>query len=201
MDITLEQVERLRERADISYEEAKTLLEQCGGDLLEALILLERMGSATPTGQGGFYSTRPGSVEQRTAALILTDASQSKQRDPRETSGFGGQFRELLLAFLNLLRHSLANQFEVWRGGEQLTSIPILILIILLIVAFWIVVPLLIVALFFGCQYRFSGPDMNREKANEVMDKVSHSVGRMVDQVKERVRRCAAREKEKHKKS
>ena len=112
-----------------------------------------------------------------------------------------GQLRELLLAFLNLLRHSLANQFEVWRGGEQLTSIPILILIILLIVAFWIVVPLLIVALFFGCQYRFSGPDMNREKANEVMDKVSHSVGRMVDQVKERVRRCAAREKEKHKKS
>ena len=54
MAVTLEQVERLRERADISEEEAKTLLEQCGGDLLEALILLERRGSATPTGQGGF---------------------------------------------------------------------------------------------------------------------------------------------------
>lgn len=124
MAVTLEQVERLRDRADISYEEAKTLLEQCGGDLLEALILLERRGSATPTGQGGFYSTRPGSVEQRTAALILTDASQSKQRDHRETSGFGGQLRELLLAFLNLLRHSLANQFDVWQGRRAAYLYP-----------------------------------------------------------------------------
>ena len=38
MAVTLEQVERLREEADLSYEEARALLEQTQGDLLEALL-------------------------------------------------------------------------------------------------------------------------------------------------------------------
>ena len=44
MEITLELVERLREKADVSYEEAKAALEEAGGSLLDALILLERRG-------------------------------------------------------------------------------------------------------------------------------------------------------------
>ena len=41
MEITLEQVERLREKADVSYGQAKAALEYSGGNLLDALIYLE----------------------------------------------------------------------------------------------------------------------------------------------------------------
>lgn len=42
MSINLEQIEALRERAHVSYEEAKEALERCNGDLVEALIYLEK---------------------------------------------------------------------------------------------------------------------------------------------------------------
>ena len=44
MSVTLEQVEQLRAHAAVSYEEARRALEACDGDLLDALILLEREG-------------------------------------------------------------------------------------------------------------------------------------------------------------
>lgn len=42
MSISLELIEKLKERAHISYTEAKEALEKCNGDLLEALIYLEK---------------------------------------------------------------------------------------------------------------------------------------------------------------
>lgn len=41
MSVTLEQIEALRERANVSYAEAKEVLEHCNGDVVEALIMLE----------------------------------------------------------------------------------------------------------------------------------------------------------------
>jgi hypothetical protein len=44
MQITLEQVEILKEKAGLGYKEALELLEKTGGDLLKALALLEEDG-------------------------------------------------------------------------------------------------------------------------------------------------------------
>jgi NACalpha-BTF3-like transcription factor len=41
MDINLEKIDIIRERTGISYKEAKQILEETGGDVLEALIRLE----------------------------------------------------------------------------------------------------------------------------------------------------------------
>jgi len=42
MSISLELIEKLKEKAHISYAEAKETLEKCNGDLLEALLYLEK---------------------------------------------------------------------------------------------------------------------------------------------------------------
>ena len=194
MEITLEQVERLREKSGLSYEEARNLLEQTGGDVLEALIRLERQGRT----HVGFYSTRPGGGAER--APLPTPVRTRRERDAgADRPGFKAQLKELLMAAWDLLRHSLVNQLEVWRNGEQMTSIPVLILILLVIVAFWITVPLLIIGLFFGCTYRFSGPDLSRAKVDQVMDRVSSTVSGAVDQVKDQVRQAVEKEKNKKK--
>ena len=57
MEITLEQVERLREKANVSYARAKQALEYSGGNLLDALIYLEEQGDI-PRPEGAYYSTR-----------------------------------------------------------------------------------------------------------------------------------------------
>jgi len=40
--ITLEQIDLIMQRANVSYNEAKLALEQCNGDTLEALLYLEK---------------------------------------------------------------------------------------------------------------------------------------------------------------
>ncbi len=42
MSIKLEAIDELRKRANVNYEDAKVALEKCNGDMVEALIYLER---------------------------------------------------------------------------------------------------------------------------------------------------------------
>ena len=42
MEITLEQIDLIMQRANVSYAEAKAALEKANGDILEALLLLEQ---------------------------------------------------------------------------------------------------------------------------------------------------------------
>ena len=96
---------------------------------------------------------------------------------------------QLLAAALDLLRHCTVNQFEVWRNGERMTALPVLILILLVLVAYWISLPLLVVGLFFGCKYRFSGPDLDKNRVGEVVNQVSAKVGDAVGQVRDEFKR------------
>ena len=50
MNITLEMIDAVRERSGASYAEAKAALEQSGGDVVEALVLLEKKNE-TKTGE------------------------------------------------------------------------------------------------------------------------------------------------------
>lgn len=48
MEITLEQIDLLRKRANINYKEAKEALENCNGNMIEALAYLEEHGQLKP---------------------------------------------------------------------------------------------------------------------------------------------------------
>jgi len=48
MSINLEQIDELRKRANVSYEEAKDALELCQGNLIEALVYLEKQNKVYP---------------------------------------------------------------------------------------------------------------------------------------------------------
>ena len=54
----LEKVEKLRERANVSYEEAKAALEANDWDLLDAMVALEKSGKTDSPGLEG-RSARP----------------------------------------------------------------------------------------------------------------------------------------------
>ena len=50
---------------------------------------------------------------------------------------------------------------------------PILVMILLLIPCFWIVLPVLVVGLFFNCRYSFVGPDFKDDAVNRAMSKAT----------------------------
>lgn len=176
MEVTLEQVERLREKADVSYAKAKEALEYSGGNLLDALIYLEEQG-AIPRLEGAYYSTRG----QTPTAPEEPEEPEPQPEKEKKTgrSSILGRIRYILLD----------NALEIWQKDRPIAALPVLILILLVIVAYYIVIPLLILSLFFGFRYRFSGPDLEREEINNVMGSVADTAADLGRQVMEELRR------------
>jgi hypothetical protein len=165
---TLEQVEKLRTMANISYDEAKTALDATNGDLLEAIIYLEKQGKVTtPTG-GGYYSSEKTSDE---SAGAYKKACWEKQTN---NCNGGKSFVSLISKFgsfcLKMIRKGNANNFEVLKGEESKASAPVTAFALLLIFIPWITIPLLIIGLFFGFRYRFNGPDCSGNTVNDAMN-------------------------------
>ncbi|MBU3200914.1 DUF4342 domain-containing protein [Clostridium estertheticum] len=57
MSIDLEQIDELRKRANVSYEDAKNALEQNEGNLIESLIYLEKQKKIKPDEKPGTNNT------------------------------------------------------------------------------------------------------------------------------------------------
>ena len=145
MEITLEMVERLKEKANISYAQAKEALEYSGGNLLDALIYLEEKG-AIPREEGAYFTTKgetpppPPPAEPLPARL-----PGKKQKTPKQPkSGKGGVRR----FFITLRRWLVDNELEIWRRDQPVTALPVLILVLLLCCAFWVTALILVLGLF-----------------------------------------------------
>ncbi|MDP4109658.1 MAG: DUF4342 domain-containing protein [Bacillota bacterium] len=161
---TLDQVEKLRERANVGYDEARSALDATNGDILEALIYLEKQGKVTPPAGGGYYSSE-GKTE--------SDKGPEQKSEKKCESG-GESFKDALKRFGRffgkLIHKGNVNNFEVLKGQESRISIPVTVLALLLLFAFWITVPLLVIGLFFGFRYHFQGPDLGIKPVNNAMD-------------------------------
>jgi Translation elongation factor Ts len=159
--ITLEQVEQLRAKANVSYDEAKEALEAANGDLLDAIIYLEKKGKVTPPAAGGSYSSARQSSDRPV---------DDKKSDAQNYENFGDLLKRFWLFCCKVVHKGNVNNFEIHKDGEYKASIPITLLVIIIIFAFWIAVPLIIIGLFFGFRYRFSGPDFKKETVNNAIN-------------------------------
>ena len=72
----IEKVERLREKADVTYEEAKAALEQSDGDLLDAMVLLERQGKVRKPAQSTFSTD----YEEQTEYIRVRDKVEEQEQ-------------------------------------------------------------------------------------------------------------------------
>lgn len=168
MEITLELVERLREKAGVSYGQAKEALEYSGGNLLDALIYLEETG-AIPRTESAYYSTRSEAPPPSPPADPLP--AQPPGRESKQEAGAASRPGQggLRRFFLALRRWLIDNELEIWRHDQPITALPVLILLLLLCSAPYLTIPALLVGLFLGFRYRFSGPDLEREGLNGVI--------------------------------
>lgn len=178
-----EQVARLREQTGADAAACAKALEHSDGDLLDAFLYLEGRGQCFREGTGSF-TTAPGESAEAAVKMALELPEKKKGRKGEKDDQWKDFLRELGRMGADLLRRSVVNQLSVWRKGRLVTSVPVLILVLLAIVAFWVTVPLLILGLVVGCRYQFVGPDLGNEKLGKVMDGVSSTVDDVVEQVK-----------------
>ena len=168
----MEKVEKLRERANVTYEEAKQALEENNWDLLDAMVSLEKQGKTKEPGQTT-YSTR---YEQQTEYLPVKETIEEKNRKkPRER-----KLRGLIRNFIRICRD---NSFHVTRNGEEVIQVPVFILVLALLLFWKPLIIVMIIALFFNFRYRFGGKD-DLKGVNDFMD----SAGDMADRVRSEFR-------------
>ena len=166
---TFEKVEKLREKANVTFEEAKAALDEANGDLLDAIILLEKQGKAEKRRES--YSTG------QDTELLVVDQPEEKESKKR-----GNAFTDKVKA---LWHKSCENYFVVERKDEAIITLPIWVFIIILIFTWHVTLVAMIVALFVGCRYSFKGEDEMKlannvcEKASEAAEKVKEEYNKL----------------------
>lgn len=163
----LEKVEKLREKTGVTYEEAKAALEACEWDLLDAIVYLESQGKIKDAGMASYTTKSESSEEFKQAAKDYEDNSN------RVTLG------EMVDKFLKwcgkIIKKGCDNYFEVYKDGKIVINAPVIVLVILLIVAFWVTLSLLVIGLFFGFRYSFRGEITNTVDINSACDKAAET--------------------------
>jgi len=160
----LEKVEKLREKANVGFAEAKEALDHVGGDILDALIYLEKQGKSTVPAGGGFFSGDGAPAPEQ--HYQRSDAGEPHVR----VESFGDMMRRFGRFCLRLIDKGTTNFIEATKNGNLLFSCPVLAAVILILFFFWVTVPLFVLSLFFGFRYSFRGPDLGRDSFNRVMD-------------------------------
>ena len=169
-----EMAEKLSEKMGVSLEKATAALEACDWEMLDAALMLEKENGQT---EEQAWTSCDASAEDN-------PGYEARVRRRGVVEGLGGLLRDLF----NLGNR---NRFEVRRaasplghkGDEVLLEVPVTVLVLLLIFAFWVCIPLLVIGLFAGCRYSFSGAELGRESVNNAMDKAAEAVERVKEEV------------------
>ncbi len=175
-----EKVEKIREKTGVSYEEAKKVLEEKNYDILEAIIELERQGKVSQP-QSGTYTAGASKEMENVQKFEL--AQKQYENDCKKPT-FKECMRKVANMFRAIFKKSMEINFCINKDGKNVASVPLLVLILLLLGFFWITLPLIIIGLFFGVTYNFTGVDKVVVDVNGVCNKASQTAENIKNEFK-----------------
>ena len=166
-----EKVEKLREKTGVTYEEAKKVLEEKNYDMLDAIIELERQGKVAAPSEGAYTTGASQDMEY----VKKFEIAQKQYEKDCNKNNFKEGFRRIADFCRTIFRKSLEIDFCINKDNKKVASVPLLVLVLLLLGFFWITVPLIIIGLFLGITYSFTGVDKVILDVNDVCDKASQT--------------------------
>ena len=166
-----EKVERLVEKANVSFEDAKAALDEANGDLLDAMIILEKRGKVKGPEQSEYVS---GKSEQTEYANVSEAVRESAKTDKGEAfKGVGGFFRRIF-------RYLSDNSLRVAKNGNDIINLPLWLSAIIILFTWHFIWIVILVSLFFGVRYSIEGKN-DSKAVNTILDQASD----IADNVKE----------------
>lgn len=164
-------VHKLRDKANVSYEDAKNALENSDWDMLEAMLYLEAHGIIKEPSISIFYTNE--SKENYSDSGENINLKEYKSDSNYENkSNFEGVFESICKAI-----DTCNNIFiKIIRNNRVILKVPFTVLILLLFFAFWMIIPLMIIGLFFGIEFLVSSKKVDVDKINKVFNEVSKAV-------------------------
>lgn len=156
-------VEKLREKTNISYEEAKNALENNNWDILDALVYLEERGRVKKPKVSEYYTNESKESYKNQDQLINVE-SQEHDHNYQHKNNFNGFFE----AVCRVIDTGNNIFLEIKRHGGLLMRIPITVVVLLLFFTFWIIIPLMVVGLFFEIEFSVAAKMMDTAKVNKI---------------------------------
>jgi hypothetical protein len=167
-----EKIEKLSARAKVSNVDAENALTVCDGDLLDAMVYLERLGKVSAP-ENAVVTT---SLEDHTTFENVQD---KVDRYDRETARpVSSKIKHLFSIIIDTLKN---NSLSVSQKGEEFIKLPLWVVALILIFAWHISIAIIIITLFFGVRYKLVGRD-DMSQANKVIEKAADAA----DYVKDR---------------
>lgn len=156
---------KLSQRTGVSLEDAKAALNASDFDMLDAVVYLEELGKT----KAPYYSSYTTAQESAGSRTVDDEADEKAKRVT-----FGDLLGKFFKWVGKVVKIGNENFFDVTRNGEDIVKMPITVCVLLLLLAFWVCVPLLILGLFFSFHYGFSGPIFKKDDMfNTAMNKAS----------------------------
>ncbi|WP_461368815.1 DUF4342 domain-containing protein [Candidatus Darwinibacter acetoxidans] len=155
----LEKIEKLRERAQVSYDEAKEALEVANGDLLDALIYLEEQGKVKPPSGDGYFRSQADDEEKEEEGNY--EREESKKQRGRGFEEALESFWDFICAIVTKLNQT---HFQIETKTGTAFSMPLTVLVVLAIFLPGFTLPALIIGFFLGyfLDYRFKFIDSDK---------------------------------------
>ncbi|MBP3892484.1 MAG: DUF4342 domain-containing protein [Atopobiaceae bacterium] len=165
----LEKVELVREKCNVSYEEARNALEACDYDVLDAIVMLEQANKVTERMPKPIEA--PEADSEPEAEYEAEPEAASEPTEPKTTKA-GRAWKSFCAKCKELFGSGMETTFVAERNGERFIAVPLLVLVFGLLLwgaTIW----LLIIGLFFGFRYRIEGTGKAVAGVNEAMDKAA----------------------------
>lgn len=152
MKVTIELIDELRSRVDVTYEEAKRVLEENDGDLISSIIQLEKE-KETRRPNENFERQEKASKKSKTRKNADYEKRYKEAWNKHEKVREDRQ-KECKSFFKKLfgLKFTVKNTED-----KQIISMPFVLLILLCIPFFWAVAALVIIGYFMGYRMDISG--------------------------------------------
>ena len=166
----LEKVERLREKADVTYDEAKRALEACNWDMLDAMIYLESLGKVKKPSDTDYYSSNTKEDKLYDVEKTIKD----EERRNKEES-FKNSFKRGFDRFIKICKE---NHFIVKHEDKKVIDLPLGIALIIFLIGWHVLLIVMLISLFFECKYSIEGKN-NLKTVNSAMDKAAETAGRL----------------------
>lgn len=168
-----EMIQVLIEKTKVSYNEAEESLEKCNWDLLDAVIYLEKKRKV-----------------ENNVTIIEVEQSEEEQskknkKSKKESGGIGEVISRIFKFIGKIISKGNKSYLEIRKDNEKPIKVSLTISAVLTILAFWPVLILVVVGLFFGYKYSITGTDINSNGLNDILEKVSESAHNIKDDFKD----------------
>lgn len=180
-------IEKLKEKANVSYEKANEALENSNWDMLDAMVYLEAQGYIKKPSVSVFYSNKHIENNSNHKEIINLDKTKEKKNNNwKYEKKFNGIFEAICEAI------DTGNNFfiEIRKGDQVFSKIPLTVLIILLFFIFWLIIPLIIVGLFFDIEFFVTAKKIDKviiNKINKTLTDISRNIKVIKDKFKKGV--------------